>query len=272
MPFQGFLRPCPIAQPEQGGGTLSSPTPHKDDTPVLSIVSVVLDEAANIRPVCLELADALAQLPPAEVVFVDDGSTDDTLALLMAVRAEGILPQLRILSHDRRLGKSAGLRTGIEAARGTWIATLDGDGQDNPFEFIRMFELAQQAPGRAPLVVGVRAKRQDRLSRRVATRFANGLRSRLLDDGCPDTGAPLKLFLRQDFLRLPQFEGLHRFLPSLMGRHGVPLVCTPVGHRGRLYGQSKYTNLNRALVGIRDVLGVMWLNNRARIPDHITER
>ncbi|XAE45072.1 glycosyltransferase family 2 protein [Nguyenibacter vanlangensis] len=239
---------------------------------VLSIVAAVLNEAENIGPVCAEMAQAAARLPACEFIFVDDGSTDGTVDALLAARQAGVLPNLRVLSHDRRLGKSAALRTGIEAARGRWIATIDGDGQDDPMEIAAMLDAAQQAPGRPPLVVGVRLRRQDRLSRVVATRLANGLRRRLLRDGCPDTGAPMKLFQRADFLRLPQFEGLHRFLPALMGHYGVPLVCLPVRHRSRLHGHSKYTNLNRALVGIRDLMGVMWLNNRTRLPRRVTER
>ncbi|KON65658.1 undecaprenyl-phosphate 4-deoxy-4-formamido-L-arabinose transferase [Komagataeibacter europaeus] len=243
-----------------------------DDRPIVSIIAAVLNEGPNIRPVCQEISDVLGQLPGAEVIFVDDGSTDDTVAQLEAVRRDGILPDLRILGHDTVYGKSAGLRTGIEAARGEWVILMDGDGQDNPADFAAMLEMCRMAKGRAPLVVGVRTRRRDTMSRRLASRFANGLRRRLLDDGCPDTGASLKAFRRVDFLGLPQFEGLHRFLPSLMGRRGVPLACLSVDHRTRLHGSSKYTNLNRAIVGIRDILGVMWLNNRARIPKRVTER
>lgn len=241
------------------------------DKPLLTIVAAVLNEAENIRPVCAEIAASLVGLSPYEVVFVDDGSTDATVAELLAAR--DVLPQLRVISHDRRCGKSAALLTGIEAARGTWIATIDGDGQDDPREIVSMLALALAAgpvqPG--PLVVGVRLKRNDNLSRRFATRFANGLRRRLLNDGCPDTGAPMKLFRRADFLHLPQFEGVHRFLPALFQHYGSALICTPVHHRARLHGSSKYTNLNRAVVGVRDVMGVMWLQSRTRIPERLTE-
>ncbi len=237
--------------------------------PRLSVVAAVLNEAENIRPVLTEIARALEGLRPFEVIFVDDGSTDATLNELLACR--DVLPELRVLSHDRRCGKSAALRTGIEAAQAPWIATIDGDGQDDPTEIPAMLAMAEGANGATPLVVGVRLKRNDTLSRRVATRLANGLRQGLLQDGCPDTGAPMKLFSREAFLRLPQFEGLHRFLPALLGSYGHPLLCKPVRHRARLHGHSKYTNWNRALVGLRDMVGVMWLQKRTVRPGRVTE-
>ena len=243
---------------------------HDDTRPVLSIVIAVLNEQDNLPQVCRELAEACAGLPSVEIVFVDDGSTDSTVAVLQRIRAEGVL-NLRVLQHDRRCGKSAALRTGITAAQGVWIATIDGDGQDDPRELAPLLTLARTAKGVPPLVVGVRTRRKDGWSRRVATRLANGLRQRLLQDHCPDTGAPIKIFRRVDFLALPQFEGLHRFLPALLGSYGVPLVCHPVSHRPRLHGQSKYTNFNRAVVGVRDLLGVMWLRNRTRLPASVRE-
>lgn len=250
---------------------MNAPSSFRGDTaPVLSIVIAVLDERDNLPFVCKELAEACQSLPPSEIVFVDDGSRDDTVAVLQRMRVE-CLPNLRVLSHDHRCGKSAALRTGITAARGEWIATIDGDGQDDPRELAPLLRLARSANGTPPLVVGVRTRRKDGWSRRFATRFANGLRRRLLRDDCPDTGAPIKLFQRDAFLRLPQFEGLHRFLPALFGSYGVPLMCHPVNHRPRLHGQSKYTNFNRALVGIRDLLGVIWLRNRTRLPKSVRE-
>ncbi|MBV1836340.1 glycosyltransferase family 2 protein [Acetobacter estunensis] len=241
--------------------------------PVLSIVITVLNERENILPVCRELASVLPGLPACEIIFVDDGSTDGSAEELQRVRQSLGLKSLRILIHDHRCGKSGALRTAIRAASGRWIATLDGDGQDDPAEIVQLLALALsgEKSGRAPLVVGTRMKRRDTLSRRLATRFANGLRQRLLDDGCPDTGAPMKVFLRQDFLDLPQFEGLHRFLPALMRTYGVPLLCKSVRHRVRLHGHSKYTNFGRAIVGIRDMLGVIWLRNRTRLPGSVRE-
>lgn len=234
----------------------------------LSIVVAVLNEADNILPVCQEIASVLPKLPDSEVIFVNDGSTDHTLDQLIEIK-KTILPGLIILSHPKCCGKSAALLTAIKVAKGEWIATMDGDGQDDPIDIVAMWDVMQRHQGKPPLVVGVRLKRHDNFSRRFATRFANGLRRRLLNDGCPDTGAPMKLFMKNDFLSLPQFEGLHRFLPALFAHYGVPLLCYPVHHRQRLNGFSKYTNLNRALVGIRDLLGIMWLLNRIHLPGNI---
>lgn len=237
----------------------------------LTIVIAALNEAENILPVCEEISKVAPKLAPFEIVVVDDGSTDETVLRLQEAR-ERFLPELRILCHDRRLGKSAALRNGIETARGRWIATLDADGQDDPAIIGEMLARAEASSGADPLVVGVRLKRNDRLSRRMATRFANGLRRRLLNDGCPDTGAPMKLFSREMFLRIPQFEGVHRFLPALLGHYGAPLICIETRHRARLHGVSKYTNFGRAVVGIGDLLGVMWLLSRTHLPRRLDER
>ena len=233
--------------------------------PIVSIVITVFNEQDNIPQVCSELVEALQKLPPTEIIFVDDGSTDNTIEVLHQHRHLG-LSNLRILVHDRRCGKSTALRTGITAARGEWIATLDGDAQDDPRDLPELVKLACNQPGRPPLVVGIRQKRCDSLSKRIATRFANNLRQYLLQDHCPDTGGPIKVFRRVDFLRLPQFEGVHRYLPALFATYGVPLLCHTVTHRPRLYGVSKYTNFHRALVGVRDLLGVLWLRNRTHLP------
>ncbi|MXV45111.1 glycosyltransferase [Saccharibacter sp. 17.LH.SD] len=241
--------------------------------PQLAVVITVFNEAENVIPVCQELGSILASLSsPNEVVIVDDGSSDATLEKLFEARRT-VLPQLRIFSHSRRLGKSASLRTAIQAARAPWIATMDGDGQDDPATIPHMLQtaLAYDKQCKIPLIVAVRRHRRDRLSRRVATLCANKLRSFILKDGCPDTGAPLKLFPRDLFLAMPQFEGLHRFLPALMNRYGAQLVCLTTQHRHRLSGSSKYTNLGRAIAGIRDLLGVLWLQARARPSGYPTE-
>ena len=237
--------------------------------PRLSVVIAVYNEAENVAAVFDELTTALAGLQPFEVVFVDDGSTDATADRLMALSA--LHPALRLLRHDRRCGKTAALRTGTTAAHAEWIATMDGDGQNDPADIPGMLQLGLAANGRAPLVAGIRLRRNDPLSRRLATRFANGFRQAVLADHCPDTGCGLKAFRRDDFLRLPAFEGMHRFLPALFQAYGHPLLCKTVSHRARLRGQSKYTNLGRAMVGIADMLGVIWLRSRTTLPHKVTE-
>ena len=233
-----------------------------------SVVIAVQNEAENIGPVCEELVAKLEPVRPYEVVFVDDGSTDDTVSRLQAQsRAHA---QFRLLRHDRRCGKTAALRTGIAAARGEWIATMDGDGQNDPADVADMLLQAWQAGG-APLVAGVRTRRIDTASKRLGSRFANRFRQAVLADQCPDTGCGLKVFRREDFLQLPAFEGMHRFLPALFQMYGHALLCRPVADRARLAGQSKYSNLGRALVGIGDLLGVLWLRSRTHLPGTVIE-
>jgi len=218
------------------------------------VVIAVYNEAENVASVLGELTTALAGLQPFEVLFIDDGSTDATAERITAL--SNAQPGLRLLRHDRRCGKTAALRTGIAAARSDWIATMDGDGQNDPADIP---------------VAGIRLRRHDTLSRRLATRFANGLRQAVLADHCPDTGCGLKAFRRDDFLRLPAFEGMHRFLPALFQAYGHPLLCKTVSHRARLRGQSKYTNFGRAMVGIGDMLGVIWLRSRTTLPHKVIE-
>jgi dolichol-phosphate mannosyltransferase len=252
-----------------GALPITDPLSTIPEPPVLSIVIAVLNEAENVASVCAETLTALGGVDQFEIVFIDDGSTDNTAARISALRLED--PRVRLVRHDRRCGKSAALRTGITTARAAWIATMDGDGQNDPNDIPRMLRLAREATGAAPLVAGIRVRRNDTLSRRIATRFANGLRQAVLSDHCPDTGCGLKLFRRDDFLRIPVFEGMHRFLPALFQAYCHPLICTPVAHRPRLLGSSKYTNLGRAMVGIGDMLGVIWLRNRTRLPTRVTE-
>jgi dolichol-phosphate mannosyltransferase len=207
---------------------------------------------------------ALTPVCPFEIVYVDDGSTDTTADIL--ARQSAADARVRLVRHPRRCGKSMAVRTGVLAARAEWIATLDGDGQNDPADIAAMLRTAWAAKGAAPLVCGIRVKRDDPRSRLIATRFANGLRRRVLNDDCPDTGCGLKVFRRDDFLLLPVFEGQHRYMPALFARYGHPSINMPVKHRPRLKGVSKYTNWGRALVGVVDLLGVIWLTKRTRAP------
>lgn len=235
-----------------------------------SIVVAVLNEAENVAEVCAEILQKLAPVGAFEVVFVDDGSTDDTAKILQGIADAD--PRVRLLRHDRRCGKSQAVRSGVLAAAAPWIATLDGDGQNDPGDLPEMLAKAWSADGRPPLVAGIRVRRNDPVSRLIATRIANGLRSAVLGDHCPDTGCGVKIFHRESFLLLPCFEGMHRFLPALFARYGHPLINHPVQHRARLKGVSKYTNWGRALVGVWDMLGVIWLTRRTRAPMQVTER
>lgn len=238
-------------------------------TPRLSLVIPVLNEAANIDGVVAEITDAFRAVDPYEVIFVDDGSDDGTADRVVAARAAH--PRLRVLRHDRRAGKSAALRTGVLAARAPWIATIDGDRQDDPTQLPLMLDTATEAGEPFPVVIGVRLARRDESSKRAATRIANGIRRRILRDDCPDTSSPTKVFRRADYLRLPFFDGQHRFLPALFQYEGVRVLLRPVSHRPRIAGVSKYNNLGRAAVGVWDLIGVVWLRTRTTRPARVTE-
>jgi len=224
----------------------------------LSVVVPVKDEAGNVAPLAREIAAALKG-QDHEILFVDDGSSDGTADALTALKSE--IPQLRVLCHGRNLGQSRSIRSGVQAARGDIIVTLDGDGQNDPADIPKL--LAALAPDVA-MVSGVRVKRQDSASRRLASRLGNRFRSALLGDGATDTGCGLKAFRRDVFLDLPYFDHLHRFLIALVQRDGGKVTYVPVNHRPRLTGTSKYTNFGRLLVSLQDLLGVRWLQRRHR--------
>ncbi len=227
----------------------------------LSVVVPVKDEAANVAPLAREIAAAVAGEGPSEIIFVDDGSTDGTGDALKALKGE--LPSLRVIQHSRNLGQSRGIRTGVRAARGDIIVTLDGDGQNDPADIPKLLALLNGGDAaKVGLVSGVRAKRRDTFSRRLASRVGNGLRNWLLKDGASDTGCGLKAFRREAFLALPYFDHIHRYLITLMIREGYDVRFVDVNHRQRAHGQSKYTNFGRLLVSVNDVLGVRWLQRR----------
>lgn len=234
--------------------------------PQISVVVPVRNEAPNIAPLVEEITAALAGVPH-EIVYVDDGSTDATAEALRSLAET--LPALRVLRHAASCGQSAAIVTGVRAARGAWIATLDGDGQNDPADIPALWDLARReaAPDKAPLMVaGWRTKRQDTQVKRLSSRWANAIRARLLGDATPDTGCGLKLFPRDLFLSLPAFDHMHRFLPALVLRQGGRVVSQPVNHRPRMRGQSNYGTLDRLAVGVVDILGVMWLQRRWKRP------
>ena len=236
----------------------------------LSIVIPVKNEADNIAPLVAEIRAALAGLIGYEILYVDDGSDDATACEIS--RLAGTAPEVRLLRHTRNYGQSAAISTGVRAARGAWIATLDGDGQNDPADIPKMWRLARQASPSPPLLItGYRQKRRDNWPKRAASRIANAIRARCLGDRTPDTGCGLKLFPRSLFLELPYFDHMHRFLPALVLREGGTVFSVPVNHRPRHKGVSKYGVFDRLGVGIVDLLGVMWLQRRAPRPHRFLE-
>ncbi len=226
-----------------------------------SVVVPVCNEAENVEPLVREIHAAMFARN-YEMIFIDDGSTDDTALILKRLKSE--FPALRVLRHSFRSGQSAAVATGVRAARAPWIATLDGDGQNDPADIPKLIAERDSANGRGVLLfMGNRkASRKDTAFRKLQSAIANGVRSGLLGDGTPDTGCGIKLFSREQFLELPRFDHMHRFLPALFLRHGARVVSVPVSHRARTRGTSKYGMLNRLWVGIVDIFGVMWLRRR----------
>jgi dolichol-phosphate mannosyltransferase len=228
----------------------------------VSIVIPMKNESENVALLLDEIAAACAG-QDYEIIIVDDGSTDDTAEQVRAAMAAH--PTLRLLQHPQSAGQSAGVHSGVLAAKGAIVCTLDGDGQNPPAELPKLFmPLLQDQTGRLGLVAGQRVGRQDTLSKKLASRFANALRSRILKDGTRDTGCGLKGFRRDAFLRLPYFNHMHRYLPALFKRDGWEVALVDVSHRERHAGRSKYSNLQRALVGIYDLVGVSWLIQRRK--------
>lgn len=251
------------AQPPDRAGTLFYDRIERNLSMAvaLSVVVPVKDEAENVAPLAREIAAAVAGEASAEIIFIDDGSSDGTGAALIALKSE--IPSLRVIQHGRNLGQSRGIRTGVRAARSEIIVTLDGDGQNDPADIPKLLAILRGEGGaRIGVVSGVRAKRRDTFSRRLASRLGNAIRAALLNDGAADTGCGLKVFRRDAFLALPYFDHLHRFIITLMLREGYDVRFVEVNHRPRAHGASKYTNFGRMLVSVNDLLGVRWLQRR----------
>nr|WP_072793529.1 glycosyltransferase family 2 protein [Cognatishimia maritima] len=229
----------------------------------LSVVIPAKNEAKNL-PSLIEGINAACAGMAFEVIVVDDGSDDDSVSVLRTL-AEN-MPHLRVVAHDRSAGQSAAVHSGVLAAKSNVICTLDGDGQNPPSELPKLFGpiLKNDGTGRLGLVAGQRVNRQDTASKKLASKFANRLRSWILKDATRDTGCGLKAFRKDGFLELPYFDHMHRYLPALFARAGWEIAHVDVTHKAREAGVSKYNNLNRALVGITDLMGVAWLLKRAK--------
>ena len=228
----------------------------------LSIVIPVLNEEENIPQLLEELEQKLDGRLSYELIFVDDGSQDSTARLVE--EAASRVDHIRLLRHDRTRAKSAALVTGARAAQAEWIATMDGDGQNDPDDLWNLVvaSRAPDAPEGLGLVAGQRRRRADTWLKQISSKVGNGVRMRLSGDRTPDAACGLKLFRRDIFLQLPRFENMHRFLSALFRREGAEVISVKVDDRPRMHGESKYGLHNRLWVGIADLLGVMWLQRR----------
>ncbi len=232
----------------------------------ISVVVPVHNEAENIHPLINEIVKAIGKMKEYEIIYVNDGSSDNTATELS--RAKQQIAKLRVFEHKKSCGQSAAIFTGVKAAKYPIIATLDGDGQNDPADIPRLYAVLQEEwqikNSKLAMIAGWRNKRHDSAWRLFSSKFANTVRSALLGDATPDTGCGLKVFSREIFLQLPYFDHYHRFLPALMIRQGYQVISEPVNHRPREHGISKYGTLDRLWVGISDLLGVMWLNTRMK--------
>ncbi|HHW4680100.1 MAG TPA: glycosyltransferase [Xylella taiwanensis] len=231
----------------------------------LSVVVPVFNERDNVAPLIAEIVAVLRGVRAFEIVYVDDNSKDGSLSVLQGLKVS--TPELRVFHHAARAGQSTAIRNGVKVARAPWVVTLDGDGQNDPSDILKLLAAREVAESSVRLFNGWRVYRQDSSSKRWASTWANTIRARMLRDDTPDTGCGIKLFERAAFLELPYFDHMHRFLPALIQRAGWKTANVPVSHRPRVSGVSKYNNLNRALVGIRDLYGVAWLMARSTCID-----
>lgn len=230
-------------------------------TPELTIAIAAFDEEETVAAVLRELFSVLAPQIHLEAVVVDDGSRDRTYEICRSLESE--LDGLKVLRHAHNRGKSAAIITAVHAARAPWVLTMDADGQNDPADFVSLWQGAQALSGPEPTIIcGRRSNRADTWFKMVSSKVANAVRRSLLQDETPDTGCGIKLFPRDAFLQLPQFHNMHRFFPCLFLRQGGKTLSLPVTDRPRQGGQSKFGFSNRFFTGIVDLVGVMWLVRR----------
>ena len=234
-----------------------------NNSPEFSVVVPVFNERDNVTPLVNEIVAALRGKHSFEIVYVDDQSKDDSFQVLKDLMTS--VPELRVVQHLRQSGQSTAVRNGVKAAGGVWIATLDGDGQNDPADIPKLIEARNKAAPEIKLFAGWRVNRKDTGSKRWASKIANSIRASFLKDETPDTGCGIKLFERAVFMDLPYFDHMHRYLPALIKRAGFQSVSVPVNHRERGSGVSKYNNLGRAWVGLKDLRGVAWLIKRSKV-------
>ena len=236
----------------------------------ISVVVPVMNEEDNVLSLVEEIVSAL-QGEPFEVIFVDDFSSDKTVEILQAAQAD--FATLRCLAHDRNCGQSSAVRTGVLHAKGSLVAVLDGDGQNDPADIPALLAAFRHgdAPANLAMVGGERQGRKDSGWKKLASKIGNGIRQRLLRDESRDSGCGLKVISRASYLKLPYFDHMHRFMAALMLREGYAVSYVPVNHRARVHGTSKYGVLDRLWVSLSDIRGVMWLRKRCRLPRDVRE-
>ncbi|MDG2404428.1 MAG: glycosyltransferase family 2 protein [Paracoccaceae bacterium] len=251
-----------VAKPRADQKVVSTSVQANRNPVEISILVPVMNEAGNIWPLMDEICTAFTGRH-FEIIYIDDASNDATADELTAVL--DAVPQLRVLRHTQRAGQSAAIRSGLLQANGNLIGVLDGDGQNVPADFpaLESSVIAASKDGKMVMAAGIRQRRDDSAMRLLASRGAKWVRASLLADTHPDSGCGIKILPRALFLQLPFFNHMHRFMPSLVRRHGGVVLGVPVAHRARIAGTSKYRILDRLLVGIIDVLGVIWLLRRA---------
>ena len=260
MPGSGF---------SQTNQTSADLTPSDTDAVAVSIVVPVRNEAENVAPLVAEIVSVLDGRWVYEIIYVNDGSTDATAGRLADLMKQH--RQLRQLKHAHSSGQSAAVRSGVRAARGAIVATLDGDGQNNPVFLPDLIAAVENGGGRVGLVAGQRVGRKDTGFKKLQSRIANGVRNGILRDGTRDTGCGLKAFPREVFLSMPYFDGLHRFLPALVRREGFEIAYVDVIDRPRHSGVSNYGFFDRLWIGIMDLAGVWWLIRRKKPTPAVTE-
>lgn len=237
----------------------------------VSIVIPAKNEEDNVEPLISEIMTALDGVAEFEIVYVDDGSTDKTHAELLRLMAAGNT-HIKPVRHRYSVGQSTAIMTGIQAARGELIVTMDADGQNDPADIPELLAAARRFPAATDFcIAGYRKNRKDTAWKRFQSKVANNIRRRILNDGTPDTGCGLKVVPKTTFLKLPYFDHIHRFIPALVRRINGEIVVVEVNHRDRQAGESKYNMLGRLGVGIVDMFGVMWLQRRVKIAERIDD-
>lgn len=244
---------------------------QRSEPPPYSIVIPFYNEESNVAELIQEIHLAMEPYESYEIIAVNDGSSDETLKkLTQAMESSDVL---RVVTHTTNKGQSAAICLGIDTARGNWIITIDGDGQNDPADIPALLKLieADSREFTPDLICGNRQDRRDTWVRRLSSRVANNVRSSLLGDDTPDTGCGLKIIRRSSFINLPRFDHMHRFLPALIRRDGGLTISVAVSHRPRIRGESKYGIGNRLGVGLIDLVGMLWLKRRAFKKSSITE-